>query len=1002
MLLLACCFTGEAVLANENPPPAVTQQKTHLIQGVVKDANGALPGVVVQIKNTSIGTLTDVDGKYQLQVKAGEVLQFTFMGYHSQEVAVVNQSVLNIEMVQDTEQLGEITINAGYYSVKDKERTGSIARVTAKDIEFQPVTNPLQAIQGRMAGVSITQNSGVAGGGFDIQIRGRNSLRNATNSLIDGNQPLYIVDGVPLITEKKGTSNLSSTILPFSDISVINSMNPNDIESIEVLKDADATAIYGSKGANGVVLITTKKGTAGGTKFSVSSSTSFSKVANFAKLMNTEQFNQMRDKAFANDGITDFAEDEHDMNGNWDRNRYTDWQKELIGKTAIGKDIQLKLSGGNDNTQFSISGGHNEQTTVFSTDSNYKRNTILFSLNHRSKNDKLQVSATTNYATESNNLIENDPTSVALTLAPNSPNIYNEDGSLNWQEGTFENPLAPMNATYEYKNKSIILNSSFSYKILSSLYFKLNMGLHGNYLDENLLKPHTILDPNIGATSQRSKASKSQNNGNSYVLEPQLNWIKRTNKHTFNFLIGATIQSNNNTSISVTGSDFTSNAFLNNISAAKNKSIQSIGNSQYKYVALFSRFNYSYADKYILNLTGRRDGSSRFGDQNKFGNFGAVGGAWIFSKEDFITGTNWLSFGKLRGSYGVAGSDNIGDYQYLDTYSVSNSKYDNVVGLSPSRLHNPNFSWEKTKKLEGALELGFLNDRINTTVAWYQNRSSNQLVGIPLPGTTGFYSIQANLNATVENTGWEFTLNTINIQNRDWEWTTNFNISFPKNKLLAFPDLEGSTYANQYVVGKSTSLKKVYQYEGIDPKTGLYQFTDYNGDGKITALEDKKTVKEIGTKFHGGFQNTISYKNISLDFLLQFVKQNNYNYNRNYRMPGILVNQPIEMLDAWSENNVNANYSFYSSGEQPSISILSQLIPESDMAISDASYIRLKNISLSYLLKIPNSKLETARIYFQGQNLLTVTNYFGMDPEFSTIGWLPPLKTYAFGVQINF
>lgn len=972
------------------------------ISGTVKDAQDVLGGVIVSVGNKTVAT--DLDGKYTIDVSIGNRITFSMLGYKERSMVYSSSmgSILNIELLEDTTTLDEIVVNAGYYTVKDRERTGSIARVTAKDIEFQPVVNPLQALQGRMAGVSITQYSGTPGGGFDIQIRGRNSLRTPQNSTIDGNQPLYIVDGVPLSSDRISSNYISLEIMPMFSINPLSAIDPNNIESIEILKDADATAIYGSRGANGVVLITTKKGNTGKTNFSISSSTAFSKVASKMKLLNTEQFNKMRDEAFTNDGIKEFPTNAYDMNSAWDRNRYTDWQKELIGGTALSHNIQLSMNGGNAYTTFKISASRSEETTVFPNDYGYKRTSFLLNLNHRSKDNNLQINTSTNYSIQTSNLIASDLTKTALTLAPNAPALYNEDGSLNWQNGTFKNPLALMESVYANKNKNLILNANLSYQFYTDTYFKLNAGLTTTNFDESKTSPHTMYDPSLGYTSAKSSFMKGNNYADSYIIEPQLSWNKQFNKHSIDLLVGSTFQSINKNSFVISAENFTSNALITNITAAKNRTIYQSGNNTYKYLAFFGRINYKYDNRYILNFTGRRDGSSRFGKNNQFGNFGAIGGAWIFTNERFFDATSWLSFGKLRASYGTTGSDNIGDYQYLNTYTIVSEKYDDISSLNPSRLYNPDFGWEKTTKLETALELGLFNDRLNLTTAWYKNRSSNQLVGIPLPGTTGFSSVQANLDATVENTGWEFTLNTINIQKKDWKWTSNFTISFPKNKLISFPGLEGSTYANQFVIGESTNIKKVYQYLGIDPLTGLYQFTDYNLDGKFTASNDKQAIKDIDIKYHGGLQNTISYKNISLDFLFQFVKQDNYNYNKMLVLPGALINQPIEVLDRWDSNNPNASYSFYGTGQNAQAYALTKLIPESDKAIGDASYIRLKNIALTYSIPIPKARVESLKIYFQGQNLWTITNYFGLDPEFGVMGYLPPLKTYAFGIQLTF
>jgi len=416
---------------------------------------------------------------------------------------------------------------------------------------------------------------------------------------------------------------------------------------------------------------------------------------------------------------------------------------------------------------------------------------------------------------------------------------------------------------------------------------------------------------------------------------------------------------------------------------------------------LFGRINYQYKNRYIINITGRRDGSSRFGPDRRFANFGAIGAAWLFSGESFLKENEWLSFGKLRASYGITGSDLIGDYQYLDTYMVSNTIYDGSTTLYPSGLYNPYFSWERTTKLEVALELSFLEDRLQINTAWYMNHSGNQLVGIPLPATTGFSSITSNLNAIVENKGLEFDLNTTPIRTESFQWNSNFNISFPTNKLVSFPGLEGSTYANTYVTGYPTSIKKVYNYEGIDPETGLYIFTDYNGDGKISSPDDKKVIRNVGVKYYGGWSNRISFKTWEFSFLFQYVSQNQLNYNSLIQNPGSMNNQPVEVLDVWSEDNPDGVYMPYTSGSDSQKSKLLGYYKTSTASIGGASYIRLKNLQISYRIPV-NKYLQDVLLYFQGQNLLTLTNYFGLDPEFVTTGFLPPLKTCSIGLKLNF
>ncbi|ALR29251.1 SusC/RagA family TonB-linked outer membrane protein [Chryseobacterium sp. IHB B 17019] len=914
-------------------------------------------------------------------------------------------AVATLQKVKDTAafinnetKIEEITLNAGYYSVKDKERTGSIAKVTAKEIENQPVTNVLSTVQGRMAGVSITQNSGVPGGGFDIQIRGRNSLRTTSNSGIDGSQPLYVIDGVPIGGEM--TSTYSGVILPGASINPLNSINPNDIESFEILKDADATAIYGSRGANGVILVTTKKGKAGKLRLSFNTSYALSQVVSKMKMLDTSQYLTMRKQAFANDGITAYPATAYDINGVWNQDRDPDWVKTLIGNTAATSNMQVSLNGGSENTTFLLAFGHNEQSTAFGSDFKYSSNNFSSNISHRSLDRKFQLNVSNMFSIQKNNIVRSDITRQAYWLAPNSPSLYTENGSLNWENNTFANPVAPFNSTYANQTKQFLTNINSMYEIFTGLKIKFNGGINYQTLDEIAIQPNTMYNPSfaLGQSSATSRASKSNQDRFSFILEPQANWIYKNGNHELDVLIGGTFQRDVNQQGSMTGIGFESNQFIENIGAAQTKIISDQVNTEYRYAAVFGRINYQYKNRYIMNVTGRRDGSSRFGPNKRFANFGAIGTAWLFSNEALLKNSKWLSFGKLRGSFGSAGSDNIGDYQYLDTFTVSSSIYNAVTALLPSRLYNPDYSWEKTVKLEAALELGFFKNRLNLTTAWYLNRSSNQLVGIQLPAITGFPSVLANLPATVENTGFELEITARPLKLDQIQWETGFNISFPKNKLVAFPGLEGSTYANQYMIGKPTSIIKVYQFEGINPQTGQYQFTDFNGDGKISSPDDNKVVEKIGVDFFGGWNNTLRYKNWDISFLFQFVKQRNRNYNNIMPVPGSMNNQPIEVLDVWSTENPSGFYAPYRSATNAS----HNLFQNSTAAISDASFIRLKNLQVGYKIPIINGVFKEAKIYFQGQNVFTVTKYFGIDPEFIAMGYLPPLRTYAFGAQFNF
>ena len=982
VLLLLLLFSNYKIYAQERM----------VLSGIVKSADGMpLEGVTVWQKDSDNGTQTNEQGFYTLSSTSNATITFEYLGFKTQQLKA-STNVLNVTMQIDDDTLEELVINAGYYTVTDKERTGSISKITSKEIGQQPVANPLAAMQGRMAGVNITQSSGTPGGGFDIQIRGRNSLRT------EGNAPLYIVDGVPYPSNTMSDYTVSGQVLPYGNISPLNKMNPKDIESIEVLKDADATAIYGSRGSNGVVLITTRKGSTDKTTFSLQSVTSVSTVSKFMDLMDTQEYLKMRRDAFANDGITEYPANAYDVNGTWEEDRYTDWQKKFIGGKAVSQNTQFSIGGGSGKTSYLFSAGHRNDGTVFIGDFGYKRTNFMLNVSHQSKDNRFSLQGNLQKSDQRNKLMATDFTS-QMFLAPNAPDLYQSDGSLNWENNTFDNPLANLNAAYLVEIGDIAANVSFKYSLSSKLDAKLSMGLTETDLREYKTVPHTIYNPSYGLTSKNSSLTQTVSERGNWIMEPQLNWISKTEKGVWNVLVGATVEERREALLGMIASNFTSNDFIMNAANAATQRINKDNEAMYRYMALFGRVNYIHKDKYIVNLTARRDGSSRFGPSNRFGNFGAVAAAWLFSREKIFDSSSWLNFGKLRVGYGITGSDLIGDYQYLNTFAISSYKYDVNVGLDVLRLYNPEFSWENNKKLEIALELELFNGRITTDISSYRNRSSNQLVGIPLPGTTGFPSVQANLNATVENSGWEFTLRTSNISNQNFNWNTSANLSIPRNKLIAFPNLEESTYANTYEIGRPITIRKTYKYKGINKESGLYEFVDENNDGQINLL-DRTNAIDVGVRWFGGISNEISYKNILLSFHWQFVKQKVLSPDYYGSISGANRNKPSRATDYFSETNKEALYQKPTSGYNAAAIVAYQNYLMSDAMIIDGSYIRLKSLQLQYTFK-PFKNNITLNTYAQGFNLFTLSKYWGNDPE--TIGsYLPALRTVAVGFNINF
>ncbi len=1003
MTLLSQCLPARNFKINSNKEHLITIRRTYSedlqkepiqVKGTIKDINGVpLAGATIIIKGTMRGTTSDFDGNYEISANSDDVLIVSYLGYKSIEQQINGQAIIPIILQPDAENLQEVVINAGYYSVKSKEQTGSISRITSKDIENQPVPNVIATMQGRMPGVNIVQESGIAGGGYRINIRGLNSLRE------NANNPLYIIDGVPYSSDPISDAQTSSSIP--GDGNPLASLNPADVESIEILKDADATAIYGSRGANGVVLITTKGGKIGKTTLTINSTHSIGTVTKMMDLMHTEQYLDMRRKAFANDGITDYPFNAYDINGTWDQNRYTDWQKVLIGDTSHISALQASVTGGNAQTKYILSSYYRTESSVFPGDFLYKKGGARLNFNHTSTDRKFNINLSGSYTLQDNDLPWIDFVTLSRQLAPNAPALFDDEGNLNWEDNTWTNPLSNLESKSLATTTDLIVNTTIDYQLNEDLSFNSSFGFTELHNDESRSIPSTIYNPAYNLGSQYSSVYMNTFKRKSWIIEPKVNWQKDFGKSRFTLLAGATFQNQISDKFVILASGFSSNSLLYDLASASETLVRNNDELVYKYQAFFGRANYNYADKYFLNITGRRDGSSRFGPGKQFATFGAVGAAWLFSKETAIAeNMEWLSFGKLRASYGVTGSDQIGDYQFLNTYTSSGFQYGGSSGLMPSQLYNANFGWETNKKFEASLELGFLNDRMLLTTSWYKNRSSNQLVGFPLPATTGFSSIQANLDASVENTGFEATLRLAPIQKEHFSWVANINFTKATNKLLSFPGLEESSYRSQFIVGQPTTIQKLFNFTGVNPETGLYEFEDVNGDGEITFENDREAFRDFNPEFYGGILNQFNYKNFELDFLFQFVKQENFNLANTQRFAGLLSNQPTAYIDSWHQPGDVKPYQMFSNSQDARQA--SDFFALSTGAVSDASYIRFKNISLSYNFPRELLKHMECRLSLQAQNLFTITSFKGADPEFTQGGTLPPLRIFSVGIQLAF
>jgi TonB-linked SusC/RagA family outer membrane protein len=968
------------------------------ITGTVKNDKGEpVVGATVSILGTEKATTSEYDGSFELkQVPLGATLIFSGANVETEQVILHGQQSLNVILKAKVNKLDEVQVIA-YGTTTKRQNTGDVSTVTKETIEEQPVSNPLAALEGRAPGLIVTQNTGVPGSGFFVQIRGQNSISN-------GNDPLYVIDGVPYVSTSLASIYTSSIVGGGNPLS---SINPADIESINILKDADATSIYGSRGANGVILISTKRGKSGKTKVDFNSYFGVGRIDRSMNLLNTQQYLTMRNEAFKNDGATpSLSNGDYDLLL-WDTTRYTDWQKLLIGNTSNITDAQLTISGGNKNTQFTLGGGYHRETTVFPGDYADEKGSGHFSLNHLSDNNKFKVDLSVTYGVENNLLPIIDFISQALSLPPDAPAIYDSLGNLNWSPG-FDNPYSYLKRKYQAKTNNLISHTVLNYTIIPSLQIRLAMGYNNIQMSEMQISPVTAYNPARNAVSGHTFFSNSSIE--TWILEPQAEFQKRVGPGKLDFLFGMTAEQDIKTAQTNYAYGFSSDALLENIAAASIITIYNSNYSQYRYQALFGRLNYNLDEKYILNLTARRDGSSRFGPGKQFANFGAVGAAWIFSNEAFAKKLfHFLSFGKIRGSYGITGNDQIGDYQYLSTYSTTPLPYQNASGLVPTSFFNPDYAWETNKKIEGAIELGMLNDRLLFSASYYNNHSSNQLVGYPLPYFTGFPSVQQNLPAVVQNTGLEFTLNYAVVKTGSFNWTVSANLTIPNNKLVSFPNIDQTIYSNQYEVGKPLSIYKSFQYLNVDPQSGIYEFSSNQGKPTISPVypDDLKAIKKVAPSYYGGLQNNFQYKGWRLDIFFQFTKQTGWNFIKNYyTVPGMLGNQPAAIMNRWQKPGDIATFQQFS--QTYGSAFFGYLINSAihgDNSIGDASFIRLKNISLSYTFPGPTVakwEMQNLRIYLQGQNLFTITHYFGLDPENQSSQSLPPLRVVSGGIQVTF
>lgn len=979
------------------------------IVGKIQDKNGqAISGVTIHLPGDDV-VITNDDGTFSIKEQITDAVTITILGFEPQKVWLKSDAE-NIIILQPRQSILDEAVVMGYGITSKRFNTGSIERIGSEDIVTQPVSNPLAALAGRIPGMTITATNGNPGSGFKVQIQGQNAMAIGANKNSVNSEPLYIIDGVPYAPNNnavnQGTSAISNN---GAGLSPFNFLNPSDIQSIEVLKDADATAIYGSKGAYGVILISTKKGIVGKTQFNLSVSSGFSKAPKMLDYLNTDQYLEMRKEAFVNDNITPDENTAPDL-FLWDQHKYTNFQKEFIGNTAHYNDIRISVTGGNTNTQFLISGGQQNQGTVYPGSNGDKKSSGHINLNHKSEDNKFQLSLTTSYVLDKNNNISTDLTGQAVILPPNYPDLFDLNENLIWEyKGVplyYDNPYAYMKTSYTANSSNLNSSLNLSYRILPELKLMVNGGYNAIQINETSLYPITSMNPIYNPTGYSTLGNNALK---SWILEPQAEYKLGYNKNLFTVVIGSTFQKNWSEGSFISAYGYPTDDLLGSIAAATSTRMTNY-NSDYRYSGVFARLNYSFKNKFIANLSGRRDGSSRFGADNRFGNFGAIGLAYIFTEENWIkTNFKFLSFGKLRSSYGITGSDQIGNYQFMDTWKVSTNPYGTISGLYPTRLANPNFRWEKNNKFSAALELGFLNDKLFFSANYYNNISGNHLLSSPVPYTTGFTSILENFPAKVKNYGWEFLVNSTNIKTASFSWNTTANITIPRNKLVSFPEFENSSYYSTYVIGQPLNIIRGYAIKGVNPQTGIFELLDVP-TGQTAGTDDLINLGTTDPKFYGGLGNTFNYKGIGLSLFFEFKKQTGkgllYDIYNSSSWPGMMQNFPIEILSRWQSPGDIKEIQKYSANYGTNAAVASELMSRpNNFTYTDASFIRLKNLELSYSLSqniLDRIKLKRLMVFARGQNLLTFTKYNGLDPETQSIMTLPTLRTISFGISATF
>jgi TonB-linked SusC/RagA family outer membrane protein len=977
-------------------PLSLFAQKS-TVTGVVTDSkNEAVIGANIMIKGTNTGTVTDVNGKFSIQAASMDILVFSYLGMNSQEIQVGNSKVVNVTLTDNSKTLDEVVV-VGYGSVKKKDLTTAVSTVSTKDIAERPLISAASAIQGKAAGVTVMQPSGEPGAGMVVRVRGNTSI-NASND------PLYVVDGVPM--------------------SEINFLSPNDIESMQILKDASSAAIYGSRASNGVVLITTKMGTKGQAKISLNAHAGVTNVVKQMQSLNTAQYKALMDEIGAvtlPDGLTD----------------QTDWFKETY-RTGVTQDYQLSISNATDKMKYFVSGGYTDESGIIPV-AYYKRYNLRANIENQIRswfklNTNLAYSDYTSNGiisgTGSNRAgvilsVINTPT-YAPIWNPLIPTQYYD----NFYGAQTTSPVENMSRSANNKtnNNRFIGSVSGEITFTKNLKFKTQGTLDRVYYNNT-----SFLDPITTAygRSQHGSGSDVRSLSSILVFDNVLTYDKTIGKHSFSLMAGSSYTNSDWSEANVTVSNFWSSE-IKTLDAGNKVAIGDWTNytraSQWAIMSLIGRLTYNYDSKYLLTVNFRSDGSSKLNPLHRWGYFPSASAAWRISSEDFMKQFEWIDDLKLRGGWGKVGNQSgIGDYSYFNLLTINrvdwtgsaNPNANANVTISPTtNMYNADLTWESTATSNIGLDITLLKSRITLAVDAYYKYTNNLLLTYQVPSTSGQLWVTRN-QGEMSNKGIEFTLNTKNLTGK-FKWETDFNISFNKNNVESFGFMNIPFYYGQSSMGDNIVIVKpglplgvFYGYisKGVDPETGNLLYLRKDGSLSSTPqLSDRTIIGDPNPKFTYGMTNNLSYAGFNLNIFLQGSYGNDiFNVSR-METEGMYdaKNQSIAVLDRWERPGM-VTY-------MPRATQLKDNLKPSTRFVEDGSYLRLKTLTLSYEIK--NSmikKIGVTRLqpYLTAQNLLTLTKYKGFDPEVSQYGGDPKVqgidygtypqsKSYVFGINVEF